>query len=469
MKRPARWIALAVGLIAVLAWLAARWLSPGARVAVVAVQRGRIAAWVDERAVTRLRQSWLITTPSAGRVEAVTRPEGTPVKKGEVVARFVPLDVDLAVKEAQAAVERIKAAVAESADLGVEQVALKQSRQFVNSTGSGVKALAEQVKAAEARAAFANSNFDRVSKLAAKGAQTQEDVDQARLEKDQADAAYRQAVFTHTAMVTLQAAANLMPELVEKYILRRQLGKQVLQQQLAEALVRLDQAKRQQELGLMQSPIDGIVLHRYTKDEGFYPAGTRLLEIGDLDDLEIEADLLSVDVAQVKPGYEVEVYGPAVGPVPARARVDRIYPAGFTKLSSLGVEQQRVKVIIRLEPAELKRLRAERGLAVGYRVRVRIFSPARQDALIVPRSALFRGPEGTWRVFVVRRGRARIQQVALDVTNDDFAEVTQGLEEGDRVVLAPESTLADGQRVRPELAPAPPQTATTPPVEDRGD
>ena len=197
----------------------------------------------------------------------------------------------------------------------------------------------------------------------------------------------------------------------------------------------------------MRSPVDGVVLDRLVSNERYLSAGTTLLEIGRLEDLEVEADVLSLDVVAAKVGDRVEIYGPAIGLPPARAVVARIYPAGFTKLSSLGVEQQRVKVILRFEPNELKRLLQNRRLGVGYRVRVKIFTADKTQALLVPRSALFRAADNSWRVFAVRDGRARLQTVEVGLMNDEQVEILKGLSENEPVVLAPESDLTDGTRV----------------------
>jgi HlyD family secretion protein len=144
----------------------------------------------------------------------------------------------------------------------------------------------------------------------------------------------------------------------------------------------------------------------------------------------------------------VEIYGPAVGQPGVKGKVARVYPAGFTKVSSLGVEQQRVMVVVRFDATDLKRLLDERRLGVGYRVRVRIITAEKSDALVVPRSALFRATSGDWQVFVVRGGRARLQKVAIGLMNDELAEITDGVADDEPVVLAPESTLSDGARVR---------------------
>jgi HlyD family secretion protein len=128
--------------------------------------------------------------------------------------------------------------------------------------------------------------------------------------------------------------------------------------------------------------------------------------------------------------------------------VSNIYPSGFTKISSLGVEQQRVKVIVQFDGDDLRRLLDERGIGVGYRVRVRIRTSEKPDALRVPRSALFRGPGSKWQVYAIRGGQTRLQAVEVGLINDRMAEITDGLEDGDFVVRAPESGLEDGQRVK---------------------
>ena len=458
LTRPLIFVALA--LAAVLVWLAAWWLRPRVPVDVAEVRRDRIAAYVDERGITRLPQTCLVTTPSAGRVGAIPLVEGTPVKKGQVVARFVPLDVELAVKEAQAAVERLQAAVKESGDTGVEEVARRQTRKFTKSTADTVKAAAERIKSTKARLDYTNTVLARVRKLVIKDAQSQEDLDRAVMDAKQAEADHAQAGFIHAAAVSIQAAADLLPEIVEKYILRKKLGKDVAEKQLAEALVRLDQVNRQQRLGSMKSPIDGVVLHRFRSDEGYYAAGTKLLELGWPDDLEVEADLLSVDVPQVRRGFRAEIYGPAIGPIPARGTVERIEPAGFTKLSSLGVEQQRVKVIVRFDPAERTRLRSERGLSVGYRVRVRILvgrqgscvdrSPLRATA--APLTAF---GNSTWSAAAGPESRTSRWAWSTTISPKSPADSTKVISSR----LTPESTLHDGQRVRPAVQP--PQTGST--------
>jgi HlyD family secretion protein len=215
--------------------------------------------------------------------------------------------------------------------------------------------------------------------------------------------------------------------------------------------VHLKETERDRNRGELRSPVDGVVLERAISDERQVSAGTVLLKIGRLEDLEVEADILSQDVVNVKEGDAVEITGPAIGLTPAHGTVKRIYPAGFTKVSSLGVEQQRVKVIVAFNPEDLAHLRKEHDLGVDYRVRVRIITDQKNDVLSAPRAALFRGGDGKWQVFVIRDGRARLQSVETGLMNDETVEIISGLEPNELVILAPETSLRDGMRVRPIL------------------
>ncbi len=443
-------IALIVLIALVVAWLAWGGLAPGIAVQAAAVKMGPIQEFVDEQAITRLPQTYLITMPFAGRIEPIKLQEGMAVKEGQVVARIVPRDLELAVQQAQAAVERLKASIKENAHVKVERTAYDQAQKFVDSTAATVKAAKEQVASALAKSDYADRHYARLMELFQKRVENRENLDAAELQKLQSGYELNQNRLIYTAMLAMQAATDLTPMMILQYIERKGLTGLALEQQKAEAEAHLQQVLQDQQRGTMTSPVSGVILQRTTSNERFQPAGTTLLEIGRLEDLEVEADVLSLDVVAVKVGHAVEIYGPAIGRPAARGAVSRIFPAGFTKVSSLGVEQQRVKVIVRFQKEDLDRLLSERHLGVGYRVRVRILTAEKPQALVVPRSALFRAADGTWQLYAIRRGRARIQSVGVGLMNDESVEIIDGLTEGEQVVLAPESSLADGEKVSPQ-------------------
>ncbi len=450
MKTRTKIAMVAAGTIAcgLAVWGIVSALSSGVPVKSAAVERGPIRAYVEERATTELPQTYLITMPYDGRIEPIEWAENTPVSRGDVVARLAPEDLEWALAEAQAQYDRANAAVAENADLTVEQFVLDQASKFVEAAKASAAGAKTQIDSGWAALRYANNDLRRVQDLRRTSAQTEDDLEQAVLRQVQSDAAYRQAVESYKTMRWFEIATDLMPKMVQRYIDRKEkLTAEVLAQQRAEAFARLQRAKLDFARGTLTSPIDGVVTKRHQTNRRQLSAGTVLLEIGRLEDLQVEAEVLTLDVANVQPGQEVEIFGPAIGATPVRGSVRRVDPAGFTKISSLGVEQQRVKVVIDFDAATLQRLLAERRLGVAYRVRVRIITDAKTEALVVPRSALFRSNDGAWKVYAIRDGRATLRTVQLGLFNDRLAEITEGLAEGEQVVLAPESDLADGARV----------------------
>jgi len=427
----------------------------GVPVEAALVTRAPVREYVDEEGKTRLAETYLITMPYDGRIEPIELVEGAVVTKGQVVARIKPLDIELNKAMAESSVKRLKASIRENDDASVESTALTQTISLVESFDRMVEAAGTRVKSGQAKLEYAEKSLSRRQNLTTTSAGTQEELDRARVQHAESSAEYQQDVLTLRAAEAMRAATALLPTAVRQYIQRKVLTHDVLVEQLAEAEVVMREAEKNEKLGAMASPVDGVVLERAVSNERQLSAGTTLVRIGRWEDLEIEADVLSQDVVRVKAGQQVEVHGAAIGPRAAAAQVLRIFPAGFTKVSSLGVEQQRVKVIMKFSPDDWQRLRAENELGVDYRVRVRIYTADAPQALAIPRSALFRGANNDWQVFSVRNGRAHLQGVKIGLANDDRVEITGGLAAGDQVILAPETNLTEGQRVR-VLATEPP-------------
>jgi HlyD family secretion protein len=188
------------------------------------------------------------------------------------------------------------------------------------------------------------------------------------------------------------------------------------------------------------APTAGRVLRVYEESARVVVVGTPLLEIGDPRDLEIVIDVLSADAVRIHPGGEMrlEAWG---GDEALRARVRRVEPSGFTKLSALGVEEQRVNVIADfVDPPGT--------LGDGYRLEARIVVWSSDEVLRAPASAIFRR-EGDWHVFAAADGRARLRRVEIGHRGPDAVEIRSGLEAGDRLVLHPTDRVEDGVRIEP--------------------
>ena len=165
--------------------------------------------------------------------------------------------------------------------------------------------------------------------------------------------------------------------------------------------------------------------------------------MGDLDQIEVVAEILSARATQINVGDPVEVFGEAIGAKPIAGQVKRIFPAGFEKVSSLGVEQQRVNVVIALEKRPAR-------LGVGFRVYVRIIYATAADVLTIPRTALLRTRDGGWQVLEVQNGRTKFTGVTVGLMNDDQVEVKEGLSPKSQVVAQPTSELEADQKVTTE-------------------
>jgi HlyD family secretion protein len=191
----------------------------------------------------------------------------------------------------------------------------------------------------------------------------------------------------------------------------------------------------------VRSPVSGQVLRVLQESEMVVQAGAPLLEIGATDDLEVVVDLLSTDAVKVAPGARalIENWG---RPGQLDGRVTRIEPYAFTKVSALGVEEQRVNVRIGIDP---EKARAQ-GLGHGFRVETRIVIADLEDVVRVPISALFRDA-GRWMVFVVEDGRALRRGIEIGEMNDEYAEVRSDLATGETVIVYPSDRVGEGTRV----------------------
>ncbi|WP_338283845.1 efflux RND transporter periplasmic adaptor subunit [Sinorhizobium sp. KGO-5] len=190
----------------------------------------------------------------------------------------------------------------------------------------------------------------------------------------------------------------------------------------------------------LRAPVTGRILKIIQESEGVVQAGAPLVEIGDPLDLEIVADLLSTDAVRIKPGASVRIDG--WGGSSIKGRVNRVDPAGFVKVSALGIEEQRVRTIIDLlDPPD-----AWSALGHDYRVIVHVVTWRAEHVLTVPVAALFRNGED-WAVFAVKDGRARTTVVKIGQRNSRAAEVQSGLSAGDRVVLHPSDRIIEGVTV----------------------
>ena len=352
------------------------------------VTRGRMTVTVDEEGRTRVRERFVVGAPVAGRLERIELHEGDPVSAGQVMGRLAPAPLDpRAVGQARA---RLGAAEASRA--------------------------AAKAREDAARAAFDQAHRDRqrAEQLGREGIQASEERERAQLQ-EVASAAEMSAA-RHAAEAAAQEVAEAKA-----------------------ALLASAPEDRRPAAVLVRAPLKGTVLRVLQESDRVVAAGTPLFELGDMAALEIVSELLSSDAVNVKPGATLWIGGFG-GSSEVKGRVRRVEPSGFTKLSALGVEEQRVNVVGDFESVP-------EDLGDGYRVEVRAVVWDSPDVIMAPGSALFR-TGASWRAFVVENGRAVGRDVTLGHRTATDAEVLSGLRERDRVILYPGDRIREGSRVR---------------------
>ena len=365
-------------------------------VEVAASTRGPMRVTVDEDGETRVRDRYVVSAPVTGQLQRIELEPGDPVVKEEtIVARLLPAASPLLDPRTRTELQ---------AAIPAAQAAVNQAR-------------AERDRAA-ASLTQARSTRDRTEKLAKGGAISAEAL-------EAAETAFRDAE------ALLRAADSAVAR---------------AESELRLARARVQSPATTERVVAVLAPATGVVLRQLRESASVVPVGTPLLEIGDANALEVVADLLSTDAVSVKPGAAVSIerWG---GGTAIEGRVRRVEPSAFMKVSALGVEEQRVNVVIDFaEPGEAARL-----LGDAYRVEVRIVVWEAADVLQVPVGALFRHGDD-WAVFVVQDDRVRRQVVQLGHRTNTHAEIVAGLEAGQSVVMHPPDTLADGARVNAAAA-----------------
>lgn len=360
-----------------------------------AVSRGPLRVTLDEEGETRVRERFVVSAPFAGRVLRVELEPGEPVRAGEtVLVTLRPGTPSLLDARDRASLE----ARVRSAEAAVGRARSQRDRS-------------------RAELRFAESDLRRQTSLGKQGIVSNEAVEFAELGVETRRETLAATEYeVKTAQAELEAARA--------------------------ALLEAGDPGASAGVYQLRSPVSGVVLRRLRESESVVAAGEPLLEVGEARDLEVISDMLSTDAAQLRPGHRVEIEQWGGGDV-LQGRVRRIEPSGFTKVSALGVEEQRVWVVMDLVDPPERRL----ALGDGFRVEVRVVTWERDDVLQVPTSALFRDEQG-WKVFAVENGRAVRRAVEVGPQNGLAAEIRSGLKEGDQVILHPSGEIAEGVDVQ---------------------
>ncbi|RTR03870.1 efflux RND transporter periplasmic adaptor subunit [Halomonas nitroreducens] len=365
-------------------------------------EQGRLTVTIDEEGETRVRDVYTLDAPLAGHLLRIGTEAGDPVE-AEVteLARIEP---------------------ATPAFLDVRSEA--EQRAAIEAAEAARDLAAAERERAEADLAFATSELARARRLRRAGSIAQRSL-------DDAERAHRVA---RAELARTRAALEM-----REHELAQARSRLLTRQEIAGA-------SEHCECLPVTAPVDGVVLRVLRESAGVVDAGTPLLEVGDPRDLEIIVDLLSEDAVRIAAGQRARIVG--WGGPPLAARVRRIEPLGHTRVSALGIEEQRVDVLLDFTDPPERWAR----LGHGYRVDVRVIL-FDEEVLKLPQGALFRPaedaatPDDAWAVFVVEDGEVRRRTVTVGERSSLEVEIRDGLAAGERVVLYPNDRLSDGVRV----------------------
>jgi len=387
------WILLGLAALGLLVWVL--WPAP-VPVSAAEVRAGPFVEWVDDEGRTGLRDTFTVSAPIGGFLQRVELEPGDFVERGQVVFRLDP--------------HPAPALDARSREQAQANLAAARARLDSTQAQRGI---------GQADLRFAESECQRIEQLRAREQVSAAEVERIRSQRDRLRAAVRSA--DHAVEVARFEVAS------------------------AQAVLDITAGQRAPDTVAtleVPAPLTGLVLRRHRAVEGVIQAGEAVLDLGRLQDLEVQVDLLSMDAVRVRPGMRVQLsdWG---GEATLEGRVRRVEPAGFTRVSALGVDEQRVPVRVDFVDAAL----ASKWLGVGYRVEARFVLWEGEDVVQIATSALFRRA-GRWAVFVVVDGRAREREVQVGRRSGMRSQILDGLQPGDLVITHPGDRVRGGVRVR---------------------
>ncbi|WP_224246181.1 efflux RND transporter periplasmic adaptor subunit [Hyalangium gracile] len=390
MKKWLKRALLALLALALVGAIASAYRPRPVAVDVEEVTRGPFEVTVTEPGKTRVKDRYIISAPVGGYLDRISLKPGDAVTEGQVLAQLGSLDPPLLDARSRAQADaQVRAALAgrDQAEAGV--------------------------KRAQTALEFARSEVARQEKLAAGGSASAQSLETARFEERS----------RAQELASAQSAVRIAEQQLE--MARAARG-------------RMERRPAEHERLEIRAPVRGWVLRVMQESEGAVAPGVPLMEIGDPEVLEVVVDVLSQDAVRIRPGARarIENWG---GDYPLEGRVRRVEPAAFTRTSALGVEEQRVNVLMTLEePVERRK-----ALGDGYRVEARVTLWDGADVVQVPESALFRQGAG-WAVFLAQEGRVRLRPIQVGQRNGFKAQVMEGLAPGERVIVHPGDSVKDG-------------------------
>jgi HlyD family secretion protein len=406
----------------------------------VKVSRGDISSFIPEEGKTVLERDYTITTPVDGTVIPVDFKEGDFIKKGEIIASFDNFNRSQKINQLHSRLNELSDLTEGVDTQRTKKADFDTARLKVNEAGLNLSQADKQKKVYELEFKQSEKDYLRNKMLFNQHAVSKNDYDLA--EKN-----YKVAG-TNLQNVRSQAAnsanqlkiARLALEKMQKSFNDNEFQRKAYREQMNQVKNDINIINNEVGKSNIYSEVSGPVLEVYARDKMTVPSGTRLIKIGDLQTISVQSDILSEEVPRIKTGMPVEISGKAFDNNKIIGKVSRIYPIGFTKISALGVEQQRIKVMISFDNSKLK-IRPETN------VDIKIITNTHKNALIVPESSIFKDKE-KWYVFAIPENKLEVKEIKTGLKNEDNTEILKGLQQNDAILPETDTKLKPGAKVK---------------------
>ncbi len=405
------------------------------------IESGTLQVTVDAEGKTRVRERFTVAAEVSGHLERITLQEGDAVEAGTVVAQIDPLPQTTAVQEALGRLAEWRAQRAGVSTQRPKTEALAQSQNRIAAARAQWQQAEAKVAQAQAALEQAQRDRQRSQELESSGAIARQAREQAELTEttktrelaaatQESQAAWAETKAAQDALALLEAQQSDPDYLLSVYDAR-----------IASTEAELSRLRDQAERTEMRSPVRGKVLRILQKSAQFVSEGTPLLELGDSSQIELVVDVLSTDAEKIRVGDRILVQS-GLDRSPLQGKVRQVEPSAFTKVSALGVEEQRVNIIGEIADPTHR-------LEDGYRVDAQIVVWEKQSVVTVPLSALFRCDHQDWCVFVAKDHQVDRRKVQIGQRNSQAAEVLRGVGKKETVILHPTEKIKPGVRVNP--------------------
>lgn len=374
------------------------------------VKPGEVRQYVEDTAVVECKDKQTVYIEGSGKISDIKFDVGSTVKKGDLLFTIDDASLKLQLKDAESKIKAAKTQI---------------DGTNINNYSDEIEIASVAVTQAEIADKSAARTLENAKALFDAGAGSGEDLNKAQEQKTIAETALK------TASLQLQKAKKGIPDYIKRgYI-----------SQLEQAVILRDTLQRSIEKQQVRSQMNGVILEKLVEPYSIASSGTPAFTIGNTDALELEANILSDDSYKVQTGDTVEVTGKPLGDAVIKGKVTKIAPEARTITSNLGVNQKRVQVNIDLIGSFVT-------LKPGYNVDVKIITDTKKDIVAIPDSAVF-DYEGKPCIFVLKDGKTVIRQVKKGLEGDDQIEITDGLNQGEQILIKPDNSIKEGTKIKP--------------------